>query len=281
MDNLEYSTAALEAKALFYNKKAVLYVEGIDDPLFWYEFTSKLSLDLHIEEIGGGENLEKIIDKIIEDDARIYVALDRDYLDFYDEEVKQRYIHDRVLLTYGHSIENTLYNSKILNEVIKSYVRVTDFDKIQEIEECFQMFEQDVKNLLIFDILSNKFNSSVKILGDSCMRHLKSAKSLNLCPNKILSYIQDLPINYANELKIDIENKIDNSDKTISQIIKGHYLTSFVINLIKSYIKRFRNKEITFSNDNLYSSIIDKIFFIEDLDEYKHYLNECSKINYA
>ena len=174
MGSLEYSIEALEAKALFYGKQAILFVEGIDDPLFWDQFVDSLNLEVHIEEVGGSENLEKIVDKIIDEDANVYVAIDRDYIEFYEDTIHRRRNHQRILQTYGHSIENTLYHPIILNDVIKSYVRLTVFDETEEINSCISAFENDVRILLIYDILSNKLQTSKKVLGDSCMRHLKN-----------------------------------------------------------------------------------------------------------
>jgi len=281
MDSLEYSIEALEAKALFYGKQTILFVEGIDDPLFWDQFITSLNLEVHIEEVGGGDNLEKIIDKIVDEDANVYVAIDRDYIDFYDEHVGNRRNHQRILQTYGHSIENTLYHPKILNEVIKSYVRLTVFDETKEIDSCISTFESDVRTLLIYDILSNKLQTSKKVLGDSCMRHLKNSKSTKLCSEKIQKYIESLELNFSEILIEEINTKFNDSNKRLSSIIKGHFLTTFIINLIKSYVKKFRNKEITLNTDNLYSEVINKITLISNLDEYKHYINECEKINYA
>lgn len=281
MDSLEYSTAALEAKALFYNKKAILYVEGIDDPLFWHYFTNRLELDLHIEDVGGGGNIDKIVNKIIDENANIYVAIDRDYIDYLEEEDRNKYINDKILLTYGHSIENTLYNPLILNEVIKNYVKKTDLLEVDNIISIYQSFENNSKDLLIYDILSNKLDSNVSVLGDSCMRHLKSNKSIEICTNKVTQYINSLGLNFNENYLTNISSKIDASNLSIYQIIKGHFLTSFIINIIRLYVKQIRDKEITINTDNLYSLVIDKIHLINELDEYNFYLNECRKINYA
>lgn len=281
MDSLEYSTGALEAKALFYNKKSILYVEGIDDPLFWHHFTNNLELDLHIEDVGGGGNIEKIINKIIEEDADIYVAIDRDYIDYFEEEDRKKYINDKILLTYGHSIENTLYNPLILNEVIKNYVKKPDLLEVENIIDIYNSFENNTKDLLIYDILSNKFESNVSVLGDSCMRHLKSNKSIELCSIKVNQYINSLELNYDESYLTNISSKIEESNLSIYQIIKGHFLTSLIINIIRHYVKQIRDKEITINSDNLYSLVIDKIHLINELEEYDYYLNECRKINYA
>jgi len=281
MDSLEYSTGALEAKALFYNKKITLFVEGIDDPLFWYHFTSLLKLDLHIEDVGGGGNIENIINKIIEENAEIYVAIDRDYIDYLEEEDKNKYINNKILLTYGHSIENTLYNPLILNEVIKNYVKKTNLSEVDNIISIYKTFENSTKDLLIYDILSNKLGSTVSVFGDSCMRHLKSNKSVEICTNKMNQYINSLGLNFNENDLTDISSKIDDSNLSIYQIIKGHFLTSLIINIIRLYVKKLRDKEITINTDNLYSLVIDKIHLINELDEYDFYLNECKKINYA
>lgn len=281
MDSLEYSKEALEAKSLFYSKKSILFVEGIDDPLFWEEFTNKLNLEVHIEDVGGSEEIEKIIDKIINENAKIYVARDRDYLDFYNEEAKRRYNHNRILLTYGHSIENTLFNPIIINDVIKSYVKTTNFNELAEINSLYSSLEKEITELLVLDILTSKHNTSTKVLGDSCMRYLKNSKSVQLCSEKITNFINSLGLRFRKNQITEIKSIFNFINKRIISLIKGHFLTSFIINIVKYFVKKYRNKEVTINKDNLYSSLINRLSIIEKLPEYKYYLKECRKINYA
>lgn len=47
-NTLVYSESALRVKAAFYNKKAMVYVEGTDDIIFWEQFSKK---KVHIKSV--------------------------------------------------------------------------------------------------------------------------------------------------------------------------------------------------------------------------------------
>ena len=61
-NDLLYSKNALDVKAQFYNKRAIVYVEGVDDVPFWGEYFD--SADYEVQEVGGCENLMQYIAKI-------------------------------------------------------------------------------------------------------------------------------------------------------------------------------------------------------------------------
>lgn len=51
----------MDVKAQFYNKRAIVYVEGVDDVPFWGEYFD--SADYEVQEVGGCENLMQYIAK--------------------------------------------------------------------------------------------------------------------------------------------------------------------------------------------------------------------------
>ncbi|NJW55651.1 DUF4435 domain-containing protein, partial [Salinimicrobium oceani] len=104
---------ALEAKGLFYNKEITVYVEGQDDPLFWKYIFDLSKFRAHIEDVGGNLQLEKYIDKIIQENADFYVARDNDHSDF----INHTKNHQRIINTYGYSIENSMYNMATIQEI--------------------------------------------------------------------------------------------------------------------------------------------------------------------
>lgn len=105
MNELEYSTEALEVKGLFYNKKITVYVEGKDDPLFWDNLFSLAEIEAHIEDVGGKNELEKYYDKIINEEATFLIATDNDNSEFMDDTIN----HPNIIRSYGYSIENSMY----------------------------------------------------------------------------------------------------------------------------------------------------------------------------
>ena len=56
---LSYSLDALRVKALFYNKKAMVYVEGPEDINFWDPYFDRDVFE--IESVNGCENLKPYI----------------------------------------------------------------------------------------------------------------------------------------------------------------------------------------------------------------------------
>ncbi|MGV0996173.1 DUF4435 domain-containing protein [Empedobacter falsenii] len=144
MDNLEYSNDALEAIPEFYNSERIVYVEGEDDLIFWDNIFKISNKSYHVIEVGGIEELKKYIKKIVDEGVEIYVAKDNDYSDFENNVV----YNDYIMTTFGHSIENTLYNINSIKSIIKNFSRIPGNNLPQNIENEIDESINDFENII-------------------------------------------------------------------------------------------------------------------------------------
>lgn len=118
-DNAEwgYSTDAINVLDKFHEAHFILYVEGDDDETFWSSLLNRIGIrHYHIESAGGIQELKKIMRQITNDNANVIVACDGEYSILLDNLPK----HDRIISTYGHSIENTMFCPFTINRNINS-----------------------------------------------------------------------------------------------------------------------------------------------------------------
>lgn len=253
MAELEYSNEALEAKGLFYNKEFTVYVEGKDDPFFWDQLFSLAEIEAHIEDVGGKNELDKYIEKIIHEGADFYVARDNDNSEFYDETLN----HERIINTYGYSIENSMYFYPSSIEItISKYCR-KKIDFSTEFNTWLSEFSNNLFDLIIYDIANNKFKRGVSIFGDNCFRFLKGQNSHTVCSNKINAFIDSIKANFTDDEINEVKNLVNQSEKDLWFLIKGHFITHALINLIKNSIKKAVGSSKSMTPDYLYSITVD------------------------
>ena len=121
-DNFSFSIKAQNVEAQFYNKKAIVYVEGDDDLLFWRQHFPDSYFE--IKKVDGCKNLEKKIYEIENSGLKCIVACDSDYKSF-EEGYKT---HPLVVHTLSHSIECMMYCPVNLNECIKKLEGILNND---------------------------------------------------------------------------------------------------------------------------------------------------------
>lgn len=253
MAELVYSNEALEAKGLFYNKEFTVYVEGKDDPFFWEQLFSLAKIEAHIEDVGGKNELAKYIDKIINDGAEFYVAKDNDNSEFYDETLE----HENIITTYGYSIENSMYRyPKPIEETISKFCR-RKLDFSSDFNEWLTDFTHGLYDLIVYDIANNKFKKGISIFGDNCYRFLKSQNSYKICSDKTSEFIDSVKTSFTIEEIEEVRKLIVQSEKDLWFLIKGHFITHALINLIKSSIRREIGSSKSVTQDYLYSITVD------------------------
>jgi succinate dehydrogenase flavin-adding protein (antitoxin of CptAB toxin-antitoxin module) len=275
MDSLEYSSEALEVKAKFYNKDFTVFVEGIDDVLFWQNIFERTNKDPHIEDVGGVKELDKIIDKIINEGANLYVASDNDYSDFKDH-VK---IHQNIIRTFGYSIENSIYTIDLIENSIKNFSK-KKVDLKKDIEKSISDFMNKIEEILIYEITNERFGKGVSVLGNNSLKFLKSNNSIECCDNKIKIFVEKIKDKFKEVEINEVKELLEKSEKEFWFIIRGHFLTNFVINLIKHFVKKICSVQISMSLDMLYALAIDfrnldqtiDVIYIED---------QINKLSYA
>lgn len=252
MDSLNYSTEALSAKSLFYNKSFTVYVEGKDDRHFWKYLFELAEKNIYIEDVGGVKEIEKYIKKIIEEDADFIVACDSDHSDFYQEKI----IHPKVINTYGYSIENSLYNPLEIQKIIQKLSK-TNVDVMSIINNWIEEFSNKIEELLVYDIANARFNKGIAVLPNNCTQLLNSKQSHSLNLQKVKEHIEKIKNNFNEDEIIEVKKLIKKSPKNLWFHLRGHFLTIGVTNLIKSLVKQLDGTSPIFSSDVLYAFTID------------------------
>lgn len=251
MSSLEYSQEAEEAKGLFYNKEFTVYVEGDDDVMFWTHLFDLAEIDAHIEEVGGNEEISKKIKEILDNNASFIVACDSDHSDFMDP-----IPHDRVIKTYGYSIENSMYSpinlQKAIRNLGKKPVKLKD-----EIEKWAESFSNNLYDLLVYDIANHKYDKGVQVFGNNCHRFLKNGTSREVCNTQVSEYLKGIKSHFT-DAEIDVVKELlSKSKKEIWYHLKGHFITNGIINLIQHHVKEISGTKSNISHDSLYALTID------------------------
>jgi len=252
---LNYSTDALNVKSLFYNKPFIIYVEGQDDINFWdYLFKSKTNVEFRIEESPGGKTgLLTYMDKIVEEDAQIIVACDSDYNAILP--IEKKYIHDRIVRTYGYSIENTMYCPHNINQLIKRYGRLKG-GFFPDVDAWYEEFLENSRTLLVYDLANHVFTKGIQVFGDKCVKFLDNEKSSSISKVKVNKFILDISKNFESEQIEYTKTLITRSKKELRFLIKGHFLTNGVLNFIKNTIRKETSIKIPINLDSLYALMV-------------------------
>lgn len=258
-DSLEYSLDALEIKSSFYNKDFTVYVEGEDDVIFWENAFKTCDKKIHVEDLNGINEVKKIIKLITEKNAILYVAIDNDYNEFIEIPIQ----HDRIIVTYGHSIENTLYNKHTIQRIVRQFSRKTTNIDL-ELTNIIHQFEQAIMPLLVLEIANEIYKKNTSILGKNCSKFLVNNSSVKLCQKKIESFKESkVHIFSETELSLTLE-MINDKNKPIWYLIRGHFLTNFIINVIKYFVKKISSKTIMLPNENIFPLFADHIDKADD-----------------
>jgi len=252
MAELEYSNEALAAKGLFYNKVITVYVEGKDDPLFWDHLFNVAEIKAHIEEVGGSEELKKYINKIVNEGADFFIATDNDNSEFIIDAID----HPNIIRTYGYSIENSMYYYSPIERTISNFCR-KKLDFSSEFDSWLEEFSQSVYDLIVYDIANNRFRKGISIFGDNCYKFLKGQNSHSICSTKTSQFISSIAANFTQEEIEEVKELINQSEKDLWFLIKGHFTTHALINLIKHHIRKHSGVSKSLTPDFLYSVTVD------------------------
>lgn len=251
MSSLEYSQEAEEAKGLFYNKEFTVYVEGDDDVMFWSHLFDLAEIDAHIEEVGGNEEIEKKIKEILDNNASFIVACDSDHSEFMGP-----LTHNRVIKTYGYSIENSMYSSLNLQKAIRNLGK-KPVNLKDEIEKWAESFSNNLYDLLVYDIANHKYDKGVQVFGNNCHRFLKSGTSREVCNTQVSRYLIGIKSHFTDKEIDEVKEQLSKSKKEIWFHLKGHFITNGIINLIQHYVKEISGTKCNISHDSLYALTID------------------------
>lgn len=280
MNTFMHSTEAINVLHKFYNKNFTMYVEGSDDAVFWgnlvdYVFPKNR---INIEIAGGCKRLEIYCQKIINEGARFIIGIDYDHKRF----AKSSYRHDYIIYTYGYSIENTIYCVCNINRVIKNLYH-GNYSFVKYLLEWKERFCEPAGKLLIFDILNHIESKSIKIFGDNCGRFLVNERSSFLDSRKIEDFIQSIKPYWDIDKIEKVKKKVLSSKIHTWNLIKGHFITTALANLIKYDVAHMLGiphlKSLPI--DNLYALTIDGCQLCKKKEKCKEFQYFIKNINKA
>ncbi len=252
MPNIEYSKEAEEAKGLFYNKSFTVYVEGDDDVLFWSYLFKLAGVDAHIEDVGGNEEISKKIKDILDNNATFLVACDSDHSKFKSSTIE----HERILKTYGYSIENSMYTSHNVEKAIINLAKKPK-DLKEEIKIWMTNFSNSLYDLLAYDIANHVYDKGIQIFGNNCQRFLENGTSKEISNELVTDYITNIKDNFSTEEISYVKGLLSMSDIDLWFHLKGHFITHGVINLIQHHVKSISGSKCNITLDSLYALTID------------------------
>ena len=244
------SISAQNIEAKFYNKDGIVYVEGDDDILFWAQFFN--SQQFEIRKVNGCKNLEDYENDILNDGLKCIVAKDADYT-AYNNCSKD---HPLIVCTLSHSIECVMYCPYNVNACLKKLARTLD-NHLDEINQYYEEFHREARELLVYDIANDLFAVGRSICGDSCIPFMESNHSLKVSSEKRDSFLKTVNQYFTPQQIKNARKYLDNDNRDLRQIIKGHFQTSFIVNLLKQLTSRIKgNGSPSISKDTLYALLI-------------------------
>lgn len=244
------SIAAQNVEAKFYNKQGIVYVEGDDDLIFWAQYFDPKSFV--IRKVDGCKNLEDYEDDILYHGLKCIVAKDADY-STYIPTTKE---HPLIVCTLSHSIECVMYCPYNVNACLKKLARTFD-DHVTDIKQVYDTFFTDAKELVMYDVANNVFCVGCSVCGDSCIPFMESNHSVKVSLEKRDAFIEKIASSFTKEQIDKTKQLLDSDNRELRQIVKGHFQTSFVTNLLKKMTARItQDKAPSISNDALYALLI-------------------------
>lgn len=264
MDNLEYSTEAINVLDQFYEVNKILYVEGIDDKVFWEILFSKYyPYTVEIIEVNGVENLKPYIEAIESNSVdNSYVACDQDFNLFTNKQW-----HDNIICTFGHSIENSLLMKENICDVIRTFSKHSNRSHIaKKFDDWLVLFLENINDLLYCDIYNEKNKLGNSIMRDNCSSFLANENSAVICEHTVKSHL----LKTFNEEEIDnIKNEIKGSfNFSILDFIRGHFLFSIALKFVSVLSKQLTGKTMSMAKDAFLSAIF--IAFEKNLSKNPH-----------
>lgn len=274
------SSNALSVMNRFERKDAVLYVEGPTDRIFWKTIFDVFDIkNVSINIAGSCTIIDDYIKKIIDDDVKIFVARDKDY----KFHLKKIPLHNRVLLTYGHSIENSLLCTQSLTDIFVINGGEYSFSSKLINEWCNNLIDI-AKELVIREFANELSQSGVSVFGDHyeaiCGKKLKECC---LPKDKILDHINKIDKLLPQESILKAREIYEKIESQTYFYIKGHFLFSIAVKFIKTLFNQFneRDRDVNLSNDAVNMLLTQQFKFnvIDGKHPHKeHYKNEVLKI---
>lgn len=264
MTDWSYSNEALDVRNEFLGVKAIIYVEGDDDILFWQEIFSKVTdEEFEIESVGGSNKLDEFIEKIKSNQLNsIIAARDADFLSLF----QKNNINPKVLHTYGYSIENSLYEQRAITQLTRFWSKSQKITET-EIKNWLKEFSTDISPLVHLDLANFLSKQGLETLGDNCSRYTTNNKSEKICKIKVQNAVNQIEPHLPPQYITLAKKEMGSTTTQILTHIRGHFLATVAHRYIVQKAKSL-NKKVTISTDSLYAAAIS--VFTNTLNNIKH-----------
>ncbi len=266
MDDLFYSNDALNIINQFYNCDKIIYVEGDDDVVFWEVVFGKFNIS-NVKAIptGGKEELKKF-EKILESTQVEYIiAKDADYTHLTND-IECR---ENIIITPGHSIENSLICPETIKKCIQTNGRISVKDiNTNEIKQWITHFCESFRELILLDIGNEISGLGLSVLGANFSQFVSEDEPEVPCATKIDKKKSDV-IRTRAKTGFKYEEVLVNKNIPWQDCIRGHFIFSGVLAFVNRKIIEKGNKK-NISNQNLFSSLISNFENIFT-KEHRHY----------
>lgn len=249
-NTLAYSDSALGVKSAFYNKKAMVYVEGTDDIIFWEQFFDKHVYK--VEDVGGCGNFKEYIQRLNNGEKSFVVAGDLDYSPYMPSSCSSKLF----VTTYSHSIENVMYCPHNINHAVQRLARDSRIDSLGEIESFYERFINGVEKLLILDTANNIYSKGIRIFGESCHRFLDQSNLPEINQRLVDDFYNAKVVHFDEQEIRNVERLIQSEQRPKRLLVKGHFLTEAIRLWINKRVPSVSTKNPQLNGDALYEALV-------------------------
>ena len=270
MPDLSYSDDALNVRSAFFGVKAIVYVEGDDDVLFWEEIFSRVADEpFEVESVGGSPVLDGYIQKINSGQLEAIAARDADFLPI----LGARCPDPRVVHTYGYSIENSLYVERTVTHLVRLWCKSPRITAA-ECADWLSDLAVKIGPLVYLDAANAISAAGVAALSDNCSRYMTSSHSAMVCPTKIATAVASMEAKIPADAIVLASISLGTEPDAVLTHLRGHFLASAVHRYIVKRAKDF-GKKVSISAESLYAAAIAQFASALDAEHphKEHYLN--------
>lgn len=234
MAELQYSAEAINTLQKFYRCDTIVYVEGDDDEMFWATiFKCCADLKVVTQSMGGSSELDKQIERIVSEDLKVLAARDADFLICCNQ-----YVSDpRVIYTYGHSIENTLYTEAAVAQIARFWCRDKGPDIKKETSKWMEVFHRNVEGLAAYDAANFLHDCGLSVAGDNVAKFAHRTRDHEIDPQKIQKHLALLTVTISDDMRHEAVAHSNQIGRAVSSWIRGHFLASAVLKFVSSRAK--------------------------------------------
>lgn len=243
MPSLDYSLSAINVLKKFHRADVLVFVEGDDDLPFWRAvFSNFCSKMVAIHPVGSGNEVNKYARRIVDDGADIVVARDSDYLRLTGGVV----VHDRVIYTIGHSIENSVFVPMVIKKICHLTHR-RDAPDERVVADWLKAFSTDLEPLIILDAAAQMEGVGVSFIGSNCSRYMVSSKSEKVSVAKVRERLDEVGSGVSVESVKEVTEAMARLGVDVLDFVRGHVLCSAVIRFISKFSRKNVSSETVFT----------------------------------